>query len=214
MALGARLAAIGNCNVCHTAPGGAPFAGGLALPTPFGTIQSTNITPDPATGIGRWSETAFVRAMREGVDREGRHLYPAFPYDHFTRVTDQDNRALYAYLMTRRPIQASPPPNDLRFPFDQRILLAGWKMLYLRQGPLAIETDRSPEWNRGRYLVEGLGHCGACHTPRDGLGAEQRGGLCGHRGGELGRLRHQRPIACSGALGHGEPRILSAPRLA
>ncbi|MET0429400.1 MAG: cytochrome c, partial [Microvirga sp.] len=183
VALGGQLAAIGNCNVCHTAPDGAAFAGGLALPTPFGTIHSTNITPDPATGIGRWSEAAFTRAMREGVDREGRHLYPAFPYDHFTRVSDADIRALYAFLMTRRPIAASPPPNDLRFPYDQRILLTGWKLLYLREGPLAPDPAHSPEWNRGRDLAEGLGHCGACHTPRNGLGAERT--EAAYAGGEV-----------------------------
>ena len=100
---GAVLAAVGNCTGCHTKPGGRSFAGGLAIPTPFGTIYSTNVTPDPKTGIGQWSEAAFTRAMREGVDREGRHLYPAFPYDHFTVVSDEDNRALYAFLMTRQP---------------------------------------------------------------------------------------------------------------
>src|SRR5262249_40308146 len=101
VAEGASLAAVGNCIACHTVPGKEAFSGGLAVPTPFGTIYSTNITPDPDTGIGRWSEAAFQRAMREGVDREGNHLYPAFPYDHFTNVTDEDNRALYAFLMTR-----------------------------------------------------------------------------------------------------------------
>ena len=125
---GAELASIGNCGTCHTAPGGQPFAGGLPLPTPFGTVYSTNITPDTETGIGRWPEAAFQRAMREGVDREGRHLYPAFPYDHFTLVTDADNQALYAFLMTRRPVSARAPANDLSFPLNQRFVLAGWKL--------------------------------------------------------------------------------------
>jgi mono/diheme cytochrome c family protein len=169
---GAQLAAVGNCIACHTVPGSKAFAGGLAVPTPFGTIHSTNITPDPETGIGRWSEAAFQRAMREGVDREGNHLYPAFPYDHFTRVTDGDNRALYAYLMSREPASAVAPPNELPFPLNIRPLLAGWKFLYLDKGPLAANAQQSEEWNRGAYLAEGLGHCGACHTPRNDLGAE------------------------------------------
>src|SRR5262245_48807463 len=172
---GAELAAVGDCNTCHTAPGGKAFAGGLALPTPFGTIYSTNITPDPDTGIGRWSEAAFQRAMREGVDRAGRHLYPVFPYDHFTLLTDADNKALYAFLMTREPLRATTPENDLRFPFNMRIALAGWKFLFLHKGPYQFDRSKSEAWNRGAYLVEGLGHCGACHTPRNALQAERRG---------------------------------------
>jgi mono/diheme cytochrome c family protein len=178
---GAQLAALGNCNVCHTTPGGKLFAGGLAVPTPFGTIYSTNITPDPETGIGRWSEAAFARSMREGVDREGHHLYPAFPYDHFTQVTDEDNRSLYAYLMTREAVRADTPANDLRFPFNIRLLLAGWNALFFREGPYKADPAHDATWNRGAYLAEGLGHCGACHTPRNSLGAEKRGG--DHYGG-------------------------------
>jgi mono/diheme cytochrome c family protein len=174
IARGAELAAIGNCIVCHTAPGGAVLAGGLAIATPFGTIHSTNITPDLETGIGRWSEAAFARSMRRGVDRDGRHLYPAFPYDHFTRVSDADNRALYAYLMTRQPVRAPERPNELAFPFNLRPLLAGWKLLFLREGPQADDAAQSAEWNQGAYLAEGLAHCGACHTPRNRLGAEKR----------------------------------------
>ncbi|MCB5174887.1 cytochrome c [Microvirga lenta] len=174
VARGSDLAAIGNCNVCHTAPGGETFAGGLGIPTPFGTIYSTNITPDPETGIGRWSEAAFLRSMREGVDREGRHLYPAFPYDHYTLVTDEDNRALYAFLMSRKPVRAQAPENELPFPLNMRMLLAGWKALYFREGAFQPDPNRSAEWNRGRYLTEGLSHCGACHTPRNRFGAEQR----------------------------------------
>lgn len=171
---GAELAAVGNCNVCHTAPGGRVFAGGLPMPTPFGTIHSTNITPDPETGIGRWSEEAFLRSMREGVDREGRHLYPAFPYDHFTLATDRDIGAIYSFLMTRAPVRAETPANDLPFPLDNRMILAGWKLLFLREGPYRPDPEKSGEWNRGAYLVEGLGHCGACHTPRNALGATER----------------------------------------
>jgi len=171
---GAQLAAIGNCNDCHTAPGGESFAGGLAIPTPFGTIYSTNITPDPETGIGRWSEAAFQRSMREGVDREGHHLYPAFPYDHFTLVTDDDNRALYAYLMTRNPVFAQAPENELPFPLNIRLILAGWKLLFFREGPYVPDSAKDEAWNRGAYLAEGLGHCGACHTPRNAFGAERK----------------------------------------
>jgi len=171
---GAQLAAVGNCIACHTVPGGKAFAGGLPVPTPFGTIYSTNITPDEETGIGGWSEDAFRRAMREGTDRDGTHLYPAFPYDHFTLVTDEDNRALYAYLMTRPPVQATAPRNDLMFPLNIRPLVAAWDMLFLKEGPYHPDPAQSAEWNRGAYLAEGLGHCGACHTPRNPLGAERR----------------------------------------
>ncbi len=171
---GLILAQIGNCNVCHTAPGGEPYAGGLGLQTPFGTIYSTNITPEPETGIGDWSEAAFSRAMREGVDRRGRHLYPAFPYDHFTLVSDEDNRALYAFLMSREPVKAEAPRNDLPFPLNWRPLLAGWNLLFLDRGAYEPDRTQSAEWNRGAYLAEGLGHCGACHTPRNALGAEKQ----------------------------------------
>lgn len=171
---GAELAAIGGCNTCHTAPGGQAFAGGLGLPTPFGTIYATNITPDAETGIGRWSQEAFRRGMREGVDRVGRHLYPAFPYDHFTLITDEDVSALYAYFMTREPVRATTPANDVAFPLNVRLLIAGWKLLYLRPGPYQLDPAQSRAWNRGAYLVEGLAHCGACHTPRNTLGAEKQ----------------------------------------
>jgi mono/diheme cytochrome c family protein len=170
---GRDLASIGNCNDCHTARGGKDFAGGLPVPTPFGTIYSSNITPDAETGIGRWPEDAFRRAMRSGVDRDGRHLYPTFPYDHFTNVTDEDDRALYAYLMTRQPVHAPAHPNQLPFPLDQRPVIAGWKLLFLHGDTYRPDSAKSAEWNRGAYLVEGLAHCGACHTPRNVLGAER-----------------------------------------
>jgi mono/diheme cytochrome c family protein len=172
VAQGARLAAIGNCVTCHTAAEGKPYAGGRPLKTPFGTIYGTNITPDPETGIGGWSEAAFRRALREGLDREGRHLYPAFPYDHFTRLTDGDIAALYAYLMTREPVAARTPANELHFPFNIRSLIGLWKTLFFEPGAFRPDPAKSVEWNRGAYLVEGLGHCGACHTPRNLLGAE------------------------------------------
>ena len=170
---GRDLAAIGNCNDCHTVRGGKTFAGGLAVPTPFGTIYSSNITPDPDTGIGRWSEEAFARAMRSGIDRAGKHLYPTFPYDHFTNVTDEDDHALYAFLMTRPAVHAPPRANDLPFPLDQRLVVAGWKLLFLKRGTYRVDNSQSAVWNRGAYLVEGLAHCGACHTPRNALGAER-----------------------------------------
>lgn len=170
---GRDLAAIGNCSDCHTTSGGQAFAGGLPVPTPFGAVYSSNITPDPETGIGRWSEAAFQRAMRRGVDRGGHHLYPTFPYDHFTNVTDEDDRALYAFLMTRSPVRAPDHPNDLSFPFNHRFVVAGWKLLFLKGGTYKADSTQSVEWNRGAYLVDGLAHCGACHTPRNALGAEK-----------------------------------------
>lgn len=172
---GAELAALGACATCHTGQGGATFAGGLPISTPFGTVYSTNITPDPTTGIGRWSQAAFQRAMRDGVDREGRHLYPAFPYDHFTLVSDADDAALYAYLMTREPVTARPPDNHLPFPLNLRFLLAGWKLVFFRAGPYRPDARHDEQWNRGAYLASGLGHCGACHTPRNSFGAEISG---------------------------------------
>src|SRR4030088_1776103 len=170
---GRYLAAIGNCNDCHTVRGGKSFAAGLPVPTPFGTIFSSNITPDAKTGIGRWPEAAFRRAMRSGLDLNGQHLYPTFPYDHFTNVSDEDDRALYAYVMTRQPVRAHARENQLPFPLDQRFVIAGWKLLFLRRETFQPDNTKSAEWNRGAYLVEGLAHCGACHTPRNALGAER-----------------------------------------
>ena len=166
---GAQLAAVGNCFTCHTARDGKPYAGGYPVRTPFGVVYGTNITPDPDTGLGHWSEEAFRRALREGVDRAGRHLYPAFPHDHFTRLRDDDIRALYAYFMTREPVRAETPAPTVMMP---RPLVAVWKALYFRQGPSADDASTSPV-ERGRYLADALAHCGACHTPRNGLGAEK-----------------------------------------
>jgi mono/diheme cytochrome c family protein len=172
---GAELALIGNCSDCHTAENAASYAGGRPIPTPFGTIYASNLTPDTETGIGSWSEEAFRRAMRDGVDREGRQLYPAFPYDHFTHATDADIHALYVFLMSRPAVRSVVPANQLAFPFSFRPIVAGWKVLFLRQGVLEPDSTKSAAWNRGRYLVEGLGHCGSCHTPRNALGAEKKG---------------------------------------
>lgn len=175
VARGATLAKLGDCAVCHTASDGRPLAGARPLATPFGTLFSDNLTPDAETGIGRWSAAAFRRAMRDGVSRSGSHLYPALPYEHFTHVTDADLDALYAYLMTRRAVRQAAPPNELLFPLGFRPLLAGWKLLFLHKGPVPADPTRSAEWNRGAYLVEGLGHCGGCHTPRNLAGGERRG---------------------------------------
>lgn len=169
---GASLAAIGNCITCHSKDGGASYAGGRAIDTPFGRIHATNITPDPDTGIGRWPEAAFARAMREGVSRDGRHLYPAFPYDHMAKTTDADIKNVYAFMMTRTAVKSAAPPNELGFPYNMRSLVAVWKTLYHDRNVFKPNAAQSAEWNRGAYLVEGLAHCGSCHTPRNWLGAE------------------------------------------
>ena len=172
IARGRMLAALGDCAVCHTAPGGQHYAGGLPIETPFGIVYSRNITPDVATGIGGWSYAAFARAMREGISRDGSHLYPVFPYTDFTRASDDDLQALYAYLMSRPAVSAVTPRPALAFPMSLRPVMAGWNLLFLRPGPYQPDPARSAAWNRGAYLVEGLGHCGGCHTPRNALGAE------------------------------------------
>jgi nicotinate dehydrogenase subunit B len=175
IARGQQLAALGDCAVCHTSANGILNAGGKPLPTPFGTIYSTNITPDVDTGIGAWSYAAFERAMREGIHRDGRHLFPAFPYTHFARTTDADMQALYAYLMAQPAVRAETPSNALAFPFNQRPLMAGWNALFHKRGAFQPDPAKSEIWNRGAYLVEGLGHCSACHSPRNALGAEVAG---------------------------------------
>ncbi len=174
IARGKQLAALGDCAVCHTGANGILNAGGRPIETPFGTIYATNITPDAETGIGAWSYPAFERAMREGVHRDGRQLYPAFPYRHFAKATDADMQALYAYLMSQAPVRAEIPANTLRFPFNLRPLIAGWNALFHRPGVFRAEATKSATWNRGAYLVEGLGHCSACHSPRNALGAERQ----------------------------------------
>jgi len=172
---GRVLVSAGYCATCHTAADGEPYAGNYAMETGFGTLYSTNLTPDVETGIGTYSKEAFRRAMHEGVDREGRHLFPAFPYDHFTKMTDEDVDAIYAYIMTEvEPVKTVQKENELPFPLNQRILQAGWKMLFVDQGRYEADEDHSEEWNRGAYLAEGLTHCGACHTPRNAVGAEKQ----------------------------------------
>ncbi|MES3042368.1 cytochrome c [Sphingomonas faeni] len=175
VARGANLARLGNCVSCHQAAGERPYAGGYPIKTPFGTVYGSNITPDPATGIGEWSPAAFNRAMREGVGRDGSHLYPAFPYTHYANVTDSDLGALYAFLMTRPAVRAVPPANTMIPPLGFRPLLAGWKLLFLRPQPMASDPRQSAAWNRGRYIGETLAHCTACHSPRGLLQQEKRG---------------------------------------
>jgi nicotinate dehydrogenase subunit B len=172
---GRVLASLGGCIHCHTAPGGEPLAGGRSIATPFGAIYATNITPDEATGIGTWSYPAFERAMREGVGRDGRHLFPAFPYTSFVRASEADLEALYAYLMAQPPVTAPNRPAHLRAPFGFRPLMTVWNTLFLQAKPFEARPDRDAQWNRGAYLVEGLGHCSACHSPRNALGAELKG---------------------------------------
>lgn len=173
IARGQQLAALGNCTVCHTETNGIINAGGRALETPFGIIYSTNITPDSETGIGTWSYPAFERSMREGIHRDGRHLYPAFPYNHFAKTTDADLQALYAYLMAQAPARVANRETTLAFPFKFRPLMAGWNALFHKPEVFQADPAQSDAWNRGAYLVESLGHCGACHTPRGALGAER-----------------------------------------
>jgi nicotinate dehydrogenase subunit B len=181
---GRQLAALGNCAGCHTAEGGAVNAGGRPLETPFGTVYATNLTPDRATGIGRWSFSAFQRAMREGVSHDGRMLYPAFPYTAFTRMTDDELTALYAHLMSQPAVTNPTPAADLRAPFNFRPLMHLWNALHLQLGPRTVPAATlaalpagvdAALWQRGEHLVNGPGHCGACHTPRDALGAERTG---------------------------------------
>ena len=171
VARGAYLARAGNCMGCHTTAGGAPYAGGRGVPTPFGTVYASNLTPDVNSGIGAWSAADFWRALHHGRSRDGRLLYPAFPYPNYTRVTREDADALHAYL---RSLPAAAQPNRahaLRFPFDQQGALAVWRALYFRPSVHTPDALRSAEWNRGAYLVEGLGHCNACHASRNALGA-------------------------------------------
>lgn len=170
VARGEALAAEGHCASCHIRPGGQPFAGGYGVNTPFGIVYGTNITPDPKTGIGSWSLTAFERAMREGVSRDGSHLFPAFPYNAYTELSDEDVEDLYAYLMTRPPISATVPKNTVWFPLNVRLLQEGWKILFFKSERYRPDPSKSAEWNRGAYLSEAVSDCGGCHTPRNGLG--------------------------------------------
>ena len=174
---GEYLAKAGGCVGCHTEnrEGATPFAGGRALKTPFGTFFGPNITPDAGVGIGRWSEADFVRAMRYGKRPDGANLYPAFPYPSFTRITDADLRDLWAYLRTLPPSAQPSRPHELGLLYRARSLLGIWKWLFFRPGPFAPDPKQSASVNRGAYLVQALGHCGECHTPRNFLGGPKKG---------------------------------------
>jgi mono/diheme cytochrome c family protein len=167
---GEYLARAGDCVACHTAPGGREFAGGRAMPTPFGALYVPNITPDDETGIGQWTAEEFYRMMHTGVSRDGTLLYPAMPFASYTKVTRADSDAIYAYLMSVPPVKLKNRPHELRFPFNKRDLLIGWRTLYFQQGEYVPDPSQSPQWNRGAYLVQGLGHCSMCHTAVNALG--------------------------------------------
>lgn len=171
VARGAYLARAGNCMLCHTERGGAPFAGGRPVETPFGTVYASNITPDAGTGIGQWSAAHFRRALHEGRSRDSRLLYPVFPYTHTTRITGADTDALFDYLRSLPPVQKPNRAHRLRWPFDTQAALAVWRVLYFRPEKHVEDPARTPQWNRGAYLVQGLGHCSACHSARNALGA-------------------------------------------
>lgn len=198
--MGRYLAVAGNCISCHTQEGGRPFAGGLAFQTPFGILYSSNITPDPTTGIGKWSEAEFLRALRGGVRPNGEHLYPAFPYTAFTKISDADAHALYVYMKTVTPVNAAPPENKMHFPYNQRWALGTWKMMFFTEGRFVIDKGKPAQWNRGAYLVQALTHCDACHAPRNFLGAESSDLVMS--GGEY-----------TAAVPGGEQRLWSTPNL-
>lgn len=175
IARGAYLARAGDCIGCHTVRGGAPYAGGRALATPFGTVYGPNLTPDAATGLGNWTADDFWGALHNGRSRGGRYLYPAFPFPHFTKMTRGDSDALYAYLRSVAPVRQPNLVHAMQFPFNTQLALAGWRLFFFRPGVYAPVPARDASWNRGAYLVEGLGHCSACHSSRNALGASAPG---------------------------------------
>jgi len=175
VARGRYLAVAADCKACHTNPGGQPFAGARPIRTPFGIVYSANITPDPKTGIGKWTEPDFYRALHKGVAHGGKNLYPVFPYPYFTRMSRPDVDAIWAYLLTLPPAYQVKPPNKLPFPLNIRFLLKIWNALFFKPGEFRPNRAMSAEWNRGAYLVWGPGHCGACHTPKNFLGADRNG---------------------------------------
>ena len=174
IARGEALVVAGGCASCHTADPAKPFAGGKRINTPFGGIYSPNLTPDRDTGLGTWSDADFLRALHDGVDPDGSRYYPAFPYPYFTEITKDDALAIRAYLATLRPFKNDIREPDLRWPFGYRLLMRIWNYLFFQPGMFHPDQSRSVEWNRGAYLVTGLGHCGACHTPKNGFGADKR----------------------------------------
>jgi mono/diheme cytochrome c family protein len=179
IARGKALTEAGDCASCHTADPAKPFAGGKRIDTPYGGIYAPNLTPDRETGLGAWSDDDFYRALRFGVARDGSRYYPAFPYPNFTRLTRQDILAIRAYLATLTPVSNAPRAPELRWPLNYRVLMRGWNWLFFKPGILMPDQQKSAEWNRGRYLVEGVSHCGACHTPKSIFGADKRGRALG-----------------------------------
>jgi mono/diheme cytochrome c family protein len=174
IARGKALTEASGCASCHTADPAKPFAGGKRIDTPFGGVYSLNLTPDRDTGLGAWSDDDFYRALRFGVAPDGSRYYPAFPYPNFTRLTRQDILAIRAYLATLTPVKSAPRAPELRWPLNYRVVMRGWNWLYFKPGIIMPDQQKSAEWNRGRYLVEGAGHCGACHTPKNMFGADRR----------------------------------------
>ena len=170
IARGEYLARAGDCTACHTAAEGRLFAGARPMPTPFGTIYTSNITPDPETGIGKWSADDFYRTMHNGRFPDGGLIYPAMPFASYTKVTRADSDAIFAYLRSIPPVNQKNKPHELRFPYDNRQLILGWRTLFFNEGEFKPDPKKSAEWNRGAYLVEGLGHCGMCHSPINALG--------------------------------------------
>src|SRR6186713_2296837 len=170
---GEYLARAGDCVACHTEPNSPQFGGGRAMPTPFGNLYAPNITPDDDTGIGLWTAADFYRMMHEGISRDGTLLYPAMPFASYTKVTRADSDAIYTYLMSVPPVKRPNRPHELRFPFNQRELLLGWRTLYFKAGEFVPDPKQSEQWNRGAYLVKGLGHCSMCHTAVNMLGGSK-----------------------------------------
>jgi mono/diheme cytochrome c family protein len=183
IARGKYLAAAGDCYACHTPSGGKPFQGGRPIGTPFGVIYSANITPDRQTGIGAWSDDEFYRAVHEGIAADGSRLYPAFPYPYYTRATRQDVDAIRAYLKTIDPVSNAPPRNDLPFPLSERAVMRVWNWMFFKDDTFRPDPSKSSAWNRGAYLAEGLGHCGACHTPKNFLGGDKKSAA--YQGGDI-----------------------------
>ena len=172
---GRYLAVLGDCTACHTLPGKPPFSGGVAIDTPFGRLVGPNITPDRETGIGTWTEEDFQRTMSEGIGKGGVHLYGAMPFTAYTKVSRADNAAILAYLRTLQPVHNAVESNQLPFPFNIRTALIGWNLINFTKGEYVPDEAHDAQWNRGAYLVQGLGHCGTCHTPKNILGGDKEG---------------------------------------
>ncbi|MGF6391398.1 c-type cytochrome [Pseudomonas plecoglossicida] len=172
IARGAYVSIQGDCAACHSVPGGKPFAGGYGLQTPFGVIYSTNITPAPNTGLGHWTERDFFRAVRHGRHKDGQLLYPAMPYNAYVRLNNDDMHDLWAYIRSLQPVEQPAKQNTLGFPYNIRLAMHGWNLLFFDNSPFQADPSQSEQWNRGRYLVDGAGHCASCHTPKNLLGGD------------------------------------------